>query len=307
MVEPASRRADVETVAVAARRSGVARVLADRWGIPVAYDRYQDLLQDPAVDAVYISNAASDHARWSVAALDAGKHVLVEKPAATTVRQAEEMAAAARRSGRRLLEAFHYRHHPLFAAVSAIARRANGGEIRHMSSVIIGHRPFEEKSVLHDPVVGGGALSHSGCYAVHWMRTLAGEEPVVVGATAERNPAGGDLSSIVDLAFPGGATGRIVSSFARDRDASDGPELAIDFGRDRLEVAGLIVPHAGHSIREWRNGLMLGPRTVTGGSSYDHQLAAFVRTLNDPRAAELDAVDLVAGATVLERAYAAMR
>jgi len=306
LIEPARRRVDVEIVAVAARRSGAARVFGDEWGIPVAYDSYETLLSDPALDAVYVSNAASDHARWSIAALEAGKHVLVEKPAATTAREAEAMVKAAQRTGRRLVEAFHYRHHPLFADVSAVVREARSGRIRSMSSAIIGHRPFAADSVLHDPTVGGGALRHSGCYALHWMRALAGEEPVVVRATAERNPAGGDLSSVVDLKFPGGPTGRVVSSFARDRDASDGPDLTIEFDRGRLEVAGFIVPHAGHSIREWRDGECVRQRTVAGRTSYDHQLTVFLETLNDPRAAELDAVDLVAGATALESAYAAM-
>lgn len=306
LIEPVGRRVDVEIVAVAASRPGVARVFADGWGIPVAYNSYYALLSDPALDAVYISNAASDHPRWSIATLKAGKHVLVEKPAATTAPEAQAMVEAARRSGRRLVEAFHYRHHPLFADVLSVVREARSGRIRSMSSVITGHRPFETNSILHDPAVGGGALRHSGCYALHWMRALAGQEPVIVSTTAQRNPAGGDLSSVVDLRFPSGPTGRIVSSFARERVASDGSELAIEFDRGHLEVTGLIAPHAGHTVREMRNGEWVRQRTVAGRTSYDHQLTAFLQTVDDPRAAELDAVDLVAGATALESAYAAM-
>ncbi|WP_286346272.1 Gfo/Idh/MocA family protein [Frondihabitans sucicola] len=304
IVEPAARRTDVEVVAVAARRPGAARSFAERWRIPRAEGSYEAVLDDPAIDVVYVSLAASDHARWTIAALEAGKDVLCEKPASPSAQEALEMVGAAERAGRLLVEAFHYRWHPLFARVREIVSADSFGSIESMTSAVIGRRPFVGGSVLHDPALGGGVLRHSGCYAVHWMRLLAAGEPRVTGFAQQKGPLGADASSVLDLTFPGDARGRITSSFERDRTDDDPPDLVVESATSRIDVRGLISPHHGHSVRLEREGAASESFTVGGRTSYDHQLDALVAARADPGAAALFARDLVAQAAVLGAAYA---
>jgi predicted dehydrogenase len=115
VLRPAARRDDVVVGAVAARHG--ARAYADRFGIERAYDGYDALLADPDVEVVYNALPPSLHARWTIAALEAGKHVLCEKPFTMDAAQAEEVVAAAERHGRRAIEAFHDHYHPLSAWV----------------------------------------------------------------------------------------------------------------------------------------------------------------------------------------------
>ena len=305
IVEPSRRRTDVEVVSVGARRPGAAEAFAEQWRIPRSESSYEAVVEDPAIDVVYVSMAASDHAAWAIAALDAGKDVLCEKPASLTVQDARTMALASERSGRLLVEAFHYRWHPLFARLRELVAAEDFGPIESMSSSIIGSRPFLPGSVLHDPALGGGVLRHSGCYAIHWMRSLAGVEPRVAGCDQVRGPRGADASSILDLEFPGGTRGRVTSSFERDRGGDEPPELVVESATSRIEVEGLIVPHHGHTVRLHRAGDAFRQFTVAGGTSYDHQLDAFVGARCDPDAARAFRHDLVAQAAVLEAAYAA--
>jgi predicted dehydrogenase len=305
IVEPAGRRTDVEIVSVAARRAGAAEAFARRWGITRAETRYETVLDDPAIDVVYVSLAAGDHAAWTIASLEAGKDVLCEKPAVLTEVEALAVAAAAERSGRLVVEAFHYRWHPLFARVRALVAEADFGRVERMSSSIVGSRPFVAGSVLHDPALGGGVLRHSGCYSVHWMRLLAGAEPVVTAFDPAPGPLGADVSSTLDLAFPGGVVGRVASSFERDRMADDPPDLVVESARSRIEVIGLIAPHHGHSVRLRRAGETPELFTVGGRTSYDHQLAAFLAAREDPSPGRVLRQDLVDQAAVLDAAYAA--
>jgi predicted dehydrogenase len=310
LVLPARRRDDLRATAIAARRPGAADRFASEWEIPRATQSYLDVVTDPSIDVVYVSLAVRDHAKWSIAALDAGKHVLCEKPAALTASEAHAMVDAARRNRRRLLEGFHYRHHPLFAAVQDILRAAPSGGVVEMSSAILGSRPFQADSVLHDAALGGGALRHSGCYALHWMRTLMKAEPSVTAASASINRGGADGESTVDLRFPGGEGGRILSSFNRDPTADEGPQLTVRFEHGRLEVDGLIVPQAGNRLRLWHEGDLVIDRSIAGASSYDLQLAYMIESIASGRGDEAttpDERDLVAGAHLLDDAYARMQ
>ncbi|AMM20095.1 hypothetical protein AX769_07855 [Frondihabitans sp. PAMC 28766] len=303
IIEPARRRDDIEVVAVGARRPGAAASFARRWGIPRAESSYEAVIDDPAIDVVYVSLAAGDHARWSIAALEAGKDVLCEKPASPTLAEARAMTAAAERAGRLLVEAFHYRWHPLFAHLRELVARNDFGPIERMSSSVIGSRPFLADSVLHDPALGGGALRHSGSYAVHWMRLLARREPRVAEFEQVRGPLGADASSTLGLEFPGGARGRVVSSFERDRTGGDPPELVVESAMSRIEIQGLIVPHHGHSVRLHLAGQPLRQYTLAGRASYDYQLDEFVAARGDSTTARIDRQDLEAQAAVLDAAY----
>ncbi len=301
VIRPALRRTDVEVRAVASRRAGAAREYADRYGIPVAHDSYESLLADPQVDLVYNALPPSEHADWSIAALRAGKHVLCEKPFAMNAREAQAMVAVARETGLRLIEAFHDRYHPLSARVAEIVGSGRLGTLRTLRAVFAASIPFSDSSIRHVPELGGGALMDLGCYPVHWLRALLGEEPEVTGATATTNPLGADQSIEATLAFPSGAVATVAASM------DDGPlvqTLDVEGDDGRLHVEGLVFPWRGHTIRE-ETGRVDRSETVAGGETYDHQLAGVVNAITTDAPALTEGEDPIANMRVIDAIYAA--
>src|SRR5215468_6163531 len=134
LLAPARRVSDAVVLAVAAREATRAGAFAARHRIPRVHPTYEALLADPEVEAVYNPLPNSLHAPWTIRALEAGKHVLCEKPFAASVAEAEEMAAAAKRAGRVLVEAFHYRYHPLFARLRTILDAGEIGTVLHLEA-----------------------------------------------------------------------------------------------------------------------------------------------------------------------------
>src|SRR5437868_7369760 len=120
LVKPASAADDAEATAVAARDPARARAFAAKHGIPVVHDSYDAMLADPDIDAVYNPLPHGLHAQWTIKALEAGKHVLCEKPFTANAAEAERVAAVADRTGLVVMEAFHYRYHPLADRMRAL-------------------------------------------------------------------------------------------------------------------------------------------------------------------------------------------
>jgi predicted dehydrogenase len=301
IIRPVSRRSDAEIVAVAARRPGAAESFAAEHGIETAVSHYDAVIEDDRVDVVYIALAASDHARWAVAALDGGKHVLVEKPAATSASDAARMVAAA--GAGRLVEAFHYRHHPLFVEVRALVHSGRLGSLLSMTSEIRDTRPFDPRSMLHDPAAGGGVLLHAGCYAVHWMRTLAASEPLVLEARARRNPLGADETVEARMLFPGDVEGRLYASFGPEE--RQGNSLVIEGTLGTVHVDNLIAAHLGHSVTLDVRGEPSRTFTVAGRTSYDHQFEALLGSLAAESPTATDGADIVGNAAAIDAIYAA--
>src|SRR5262245_55899785 len=135
LVEPARACPRVEVVSVAARDPERARAFADEHGLSRAEPSYEALVASPDLDAIYVALPNGAHAPWSIRALAAGKHVLCEKPIASNGDEADEMVRAADEHGRVLMEAFHYRYHPLAQRVVEVARSGELGALRHVSAV----------------------------------------------------------------------------------------------------------------------------------------------------------------------------
>jgi predicted dehydrogenase len=174
---PAIARGQTGTVvAIASRSLDKARAAAARFGIARAYDRYEELLADPEVDAVYIPLPNHLHVPWSVRALEAGKHVLCEKPIALAAEQAAELVAARARTGRLIMEAVMVRTHPRWLGAREIVRSGRLGELR---SLLGSFSYFDEspENVRHHPEMGGGGLLDIGFYPVTMSRFLFASEP----------------------------------------------------------------------------------------------------------------------------------
>jgi predicted dehydrogenase len=199
---PAFREsAALELVAVASRSQERADEYARTEGIPRAYGSYEALLDDPDVDAVYISLPNSLHVEWSILALDAGKHVLCEKPLDRRPPEVERAFEAADRVGRLLMEAFMYRHHPQTARAVELVRGGAIGELRVVRSSF-GFTAQGAENVRLNADLDGGALMDVGCYCVSITRLLAGEAESVAGR-AVIGPSGVDLRFAGVLALPG--------------------------------------------------------------------------------------------------------
>ena len=181
-----------ELCAVAGRSLEKAQAFRDQFGFRKAYGSYEELLADPEVEAVYIPLPNDLHCEWSVRALQAGKHVLCEKPLAVSEEQVKWMFDAAEKSGVYLMEAFAYLHSPFVQAVKAELDAGVIGDIRYMESAFItGRRPDTDIRLRKETC--GGAMYDLGCYAVSMAMWMIGKEPDTVRASAQFSPKGIDL------------------------------------------------------------------------------------------------------------------
>jgi predicted dehydrogenase len=301
LIRPARGIPEATITAVAARDPERARRFAARHGIPRVHSSYESLLADPEIEAVYNPLPNALHARWTIAALEAGKHVLCEKPFSATVAEAEAMAAAAARAGRVLAEAFHYRYHPLFARLRAILAAGDIGEVRHLEAHFCIPLPFP-RDIRWSAPLAGGALMDTGCYTVHLLRHLAAAEPEVVSASARWTRGGVDRALAGELRFADGRTARLTCALLSGRIFR--ASARVEGSRGRLSVINPIAPQFFHRLRVVTRE---GSRTekVAGAASYDYQLRAFVGAVRQGIPVPTDAADAVANMRVIEGLYAA--
>jgi predicted dehydrogenase len=163
--------------ALASRSPEKAGLISKRFSIPKTYDSYEALLRDKEIDAVYIPLPNSLHVLWSIHAMNAGKHVLCEKPLGINAMEVKRLVdSAARHPNLRVMEAFMYRFHPQWQKVREIIRTGKIGELRHVHSVF---SFFDEdpSSILNIDKLGGGSLLDIGCYGISLSRYLCNDEP----------------------------------------------------------------------------------------------------------------------------------
>jgi predicted dehydrogenase len=199
-------------VAVASRDRARAEAHAVEWRVPRGLEGYRRLLDDPAIDAVYIPLPNSEHVRWTIAALEAGKHVLCEKPLALDPADVDRVSEAARAAGRIVEEAFTYRHEGLTARVLAIL---GDGAIGAVRAIVSGFTYTQHRAgdIRLDPALGGGALWDVGCYAVGYATLIARAEPKLVVGAAHWSASGVDEEFAGLLRYPAGVTASIYAGF----------------------------------------------------------------------------------------------
>ncbi|MEO8334823.1 MAG: Gfo/Idh/MocA family oxidoreductase [bacterium] len=174
-------------VAIASRDLSKARAAADKLDIPRAYGSYQELIDDPDVEAIYNPLPNHLHVPWSIKAAEAGKHVLCEKPLALNADEIAQLMAVRDRTGVIIGEAFMVRTHPQWAAVRELIAEGRIGELR----LVVGHFSYSRRDpndVRSKPEWGGGALLDVGCYPITLSRWLFGEEPTEVVGLIENDP-----------------------------------------------------------------------------------------------------------------------
>jgi predicted dehydrogenase len=187
-VIPATQKSALaQVVAIASRDIAKARAAANRLGIPRAYGSYQELIDDPEIEAIYNPLPNHLHVPWSIRAAEQGKHVLCEKPIALTAREARELLEVRDRTGVQIGEAFMVRTHPQWFKVKEIVASGKIGELR----LIAGHFSYYRRDpddIRSRVDWGGGALMDVGCYPITLSRWLFGAEPTEVIGLIERDP-----------------------------------------------------------------------------------------------------------------------
>ncbi len=205
VIPGAHASAKVDLVGVASRDRARAEAYAREWGIERAYGSYEDLLADPEIEAVYISLPNTLHCEWSIRAVEAGKHVLCEKPMSRHPEDVEAAFDAAERAGRFISEAFMYRHNPQSARLTELVADGAIGELRLVRSVF-GYSLYDTENIRLQADLEGGSLMDVGCYCVSGSRLLAGEPESVFGR-ARIGETGTDWVFTGSLQFPGGVLG----------------------------------------------------------------------------------------------------
>lgn len=280
LVAPAADVAEVEIAAVGARDSDRAAEAAARWGARHSYGSYWDLIESDHVDAVYIGTPAALHRKWTLAALEAGKHVLCEKPLASNADDAAVMAAAAEAaadSGLVAMEGFHWRFHPFAQQIRDVIDAGEIGDVRRIESRFdIENGGIRQSDIRWNYELGGGALMDLGCYPIQFVRWAAGDDPEVVSASAVcPNNDGVDGQLQAELAWPAlGASGSIHTSMIADTEGAVN-NLIVTGTKGTLSADNPLAPQRGAVMTVESDS---GTRQVEAATSstYFHQLEAFV-------------------------------
>jgi predicted dehydrogenase len=221
-----------EVVAIASRDFTKAQAIAETHGIAKAYGCYDALLADASIDAVYIPLPNHMHVPFSIRALEAGKHVLCEKPMALSAGQADELSrAAAIHTELKVMEAFMYRHHPQWLWAAQVVREGQLGDVRMIDSCFY-FCDDDPTGILHHPEWGGGCLMDIGCYAVSLSRLLFHAEPLRVSARFVDDPEHGvDQSVSGILEFDQG-----LATFSCSTKLASFQRVSVFGSRGRLEL-----------------------------------------------------------------------
>jgi predicted dehydrogenase len=272
LIWPARGTAGVSVTAVAARDKARAEKFARKHGIGKVHDDYVSLLADPEIDAVYNPLPNSLHAEWTLRALDAGKHVLCEKPFTSNAAEAERVHQAAEQSDRVVMEAFHYRYHPLAQRLRDLVASGELGAPRFIETWMCLPLPIPG-DIRFRLELGGGATMDMGCYAIHLARTIAGEEPNVVSARAKLASEGVDRAMQADVRFPSGAEGRINCSLFSWKFAKIAAVVKLEHGE--IRAFNPVLPQFFHGLKWRKSGGSWTKETFPKKATYAYQLEAF--------------------------------
>lgn len=299
VVRPAQALDDVEARGVAARVPRRAGDFQVKHGLAVAFPSYESMLKSDEIDAVYNALPNGLHAEWTIRALEAGKHVLCEKPFASNAAEAVQMAETARRVDRRLMEAFHYRYHPLAARMEEIVMSGELGTIRHVEASIC-FPAVDFRDIRYDFSLGGGATMDAGCYGIHMLRFLTRQEPEVTAAHAGVRAPNVDRWMEAELQFDGGPSAFLRCSLFSRRILSVRVSVRGDDGE--LVVQNPVLPHLFHWLTvKTRSGHRREQHY--GETTYAYQLRAFRDLVEHGTAVPTDAKDAIANMKVVDEIY----
>jgi predicted dehydrogenase len=209
LIRPARGVAEAAVTAIATRDPARAERFARKHGIPKVHATYDDVIADANVDAIYNPLPNGLHAEWTLKAIEAGKHVLCEKPFTANAAEAETVAQAADGTGLVVMEAFHYRYHPLAQRMHDIVVGGELGRLQHVEAWMCIPMPrFKDIRYRYD--LAGGATMDLAAYTIHQLRLLGGDEPEVTAARARLQSPNVDRWMQADVRWAQGHTGRMT-------------------------------------------------------------------------------------------------
>jgi predicted dehydrogenase len=318
----------IRVQAVASRDLSNAEKYANQHHIPQAYGSYDEILNLPYIDAVYIPLPNRLHFEWSIKSLKAGKNVLCEKPMATSIKEANLLREAQAKSGKTLMEAMHYRYHPVALKIEEIVRGGEIGEIVEVRSSFCQWIPLYKlqnilskgkvneaissfisslpisKNTPFRPELKEGVLWDMGCYTIDAVRWVANcDKAEVVSAEMKMMRTGVDHTTHARLLFANGVKGEIYVSYQRFFPI----EIRVKGSKGSLVVTSpfapvaLVGPARIPVCQIWqRSGITLKPRIIWGETSYYYQLHSFVEAIMNNQKPITSAEECLANTKIIE-------
>ncbi len=312
IIAPARLVPDVRVTAIAARDPARARAFALEHGVPGVAASYQDLVLRDDVDLVYVASPPALHAGHARLAIDAGKPVLLEKPSAANAAETRAIVEHARARHVRLIEAFHYRHHPVFLRVLDIVRRGEIGTLKRGAAVFNANIRTDPEEIRWRADLAGGALMDLGCYCVHWLRHTAriqaapgAVEPAItsVEARVDKALSGVDVTTEARLVFDTGFEA-VVQTSMQPADGVRRAMLHLEGTQGSIAVTNPIAPQFGHDIALTRAG-KTHHESLTTDATFTFQLAAVKHALASGDALPTEGDDMIANMETIDAIYRA--
>jgi predicted dehydrogenase len=301
LIKPARENSDVVVAAVAARDVSRAQTFAAKHGIARVHDSYEALLADPDIDAVYNPLPNGLHGKWTRAALAAGKHVLCEKPFTANAAEAREIAELAAQSDRVVMEAFHYRYHPLSLRIEEIIASGELGKLQRVEAALCFPLP-RSSDIRYNYSLAGGATMDAGCYAIHMVRTFGGSTPEVVSAQPKLRDPEIDRAMTAEVRFAEGHTGRIRCSMWSARLLDISAHVVGDKGE--LRALNPVLPQMFHRLSV-RSAAGKRVERFPRRASYAYQLDAFAGAVLRGEPVKTTPEDAIVNMTVIDAIYRA--
>tara|TARA_R110002072_G_scaffold1369_2_gene11201 strand:+ start:8344 stop:9324 length:981 start_codon:yes stop_codon:yes gene_type:complete len=293
-------RATVSVIGARSRENATG--FAQYHKIPNVADNYADVIAHGSCNAIYNPLPISHHKEWTIAALKAGKHVLCEKSFASNAKQAREMADVAAESGLILMDAFHYRYHPLFLHAKQVYDSGQLGEIESINAVFTVQGIPNPEDIRLNYATAGGVTMDIGCYPISWVRHISGQEPTDVIANAVVGPKDVDMMLEASMTLPGGISAKILGDMRPNGKFQ--ADIVVTGTLGTMKVRNPLAPQMGHrltiEIGGERQDLSFDRRP-----SYSYQLDAFLQAIETGIAPLTDSEDAVKQMTVIDQCYIA--
>ncbi len=294
LLVPAKETQGVEVIGIASRNPQKAQEFAERYRIQRAFGSYEALLESRDIDAVYIALPPALHYGWARRALEAGKHVLCEKPLAENARLTRELALSSRRHGRVLVEAMHLRYLDKLRRQRELATGGEFGRVLHVESCFrTPYTPMAKDDFRLRFELGGGAALDVGCYAVSCLRYVVGEEPEILSVRHKCSGPQIDRWMRALLRFPSGVEGAVEFGFRGFFLPRGGVVVTCENGRIKWDHKGLVLQKNGIETHE----------SLPTKSTYRLQLEAFAKTIRGEKSSAPLPSDAVSTALVLDAMY----
>ena len=302
VVVPARKISQVEVVGVASRTQSKANRFAKIYNIPITFASYDELIQSPQIDLVYIALPISEHATWALKAANAGKHVLVEKSFALNEAQAISMIEMADTKNVRIFEAFHYRYHPLFQEFLHWLESGKAGIVKYVDAEFSVAIPEVATDIRQVRDLGGGALRDLGCYPINWILNIVNELPTDVNAQCILNKFNVDELVEGSLRFPSGIRAKFRTCMKPEQKLVR--RLTVTGTKDKIIFENPLAPHEGAQL--YLKSHPLKKANAGNGTTYFHQLSAIKKAISSGESVPTEGKNILRQQRVLDMIYAHM-